>query len=165
MTVVGNFYFSIFLRLTWEFLGLESERGGSVCWPNNKIIDLKKPKWPTFWNGGSIYGRRLTLWVHVIVNQSTYVRLYNWVVDACEIKLWLILRVYILHAQDAGIISCRVVVVPGRETGGRLVPAAALGAPKRAAAAAPLPLPHVCPPQPLLALTRSSSSGDHKHLA
>ena len=40
MTLVGNFYFSIFLRLTWEFLGLESERGGSVCWPNNKIIDV-----------------------------------------------------------------------------------------------------------------------------
>ena len=39
MAVVGNFYFYIFLRLTWEFLGLESERGGSVCWPNNKIID------------------------------------------------------------------------------------------------------------------------------
>ena len=38
MAVVGNFYFSIFLRLTWEFLGLESERGGSVCWPNNFII-------------------------------------------------------------------------------------------------------------------------------
>ena len=40
MAVVGHFYFSIFLRLTWEFLGLESERGGSVCWPNNKIIDV-----------------------------------------------------------------------------------------------------------------------------
>ena len=26
----------------WEFLGLESERGASVCWPNNKIIDYKK---------------------------------------------------------------------------------------------------------------------------
>ena len=39
MTVVGNFYFSIFLRLMWEFLDLESEHGGSVCWPNNKIID------------------------------------------------------------------------------------------------------------------------------
>ena len=39
MVVVGNFYFSIFLRLTWEFLGFESERGGSICWPNNKIID------------------------------------------------------------------------------------------------------------------------------
>ena len=39
MTVVCNFYFSIFLRLTWEFLGLESEREDSVCWPNNKIID------------------------------------------------------------------------------------------------------------------------------
>ena len=25
----------------WEFLGLDSERGGSVCWPNNKIIDVK----------------------------------------------------------------------------------------------------------------------------
>ena len=36
---MGNFYFSIFFRLTWEFLGLESKRGGSVCWPNNKIID------------------------------------------------------------------------------------------------------------------------------
>ena len=23
----------------WEFLALESECGGSVCWPNNKIID------------------------------------------------------------------------------------------------------------------------------
>jgi len=23
----------------WEFLGFESERAGSVCWPNNKIID------------------------------------------------------------------------------------------------------------------------------
>ena len=40
MTVVGNFYFSYFLRLIWEFLDLESERGVSVCWPNNKIIDL-----------------------------------------------------------------------------------------------------------------------------
>ena len=40
MAVVGNFYFSIFLRLMWEFLGLESERGGSVCWPNNKIIKI-----------------------------------------------------------------------------------------------------------------------------
>ena len=39
MTVVGNFYFYIFLRLTWEFLSLESEYGGSVYWPNNKIID------------------------------------------------------------------------------------------------------------------------------
>ena len=39
MVVVGNFYFFIFLRLTWEFLGLENERGGSVCWQNNKIID------------------------------------------------------------------------------------------------------------------------------
>ena len=43
MAVVGNFYFSIFLQLTGEFLGLESERGGSVCWPNNKIIDMKLP--------------------------------------------------------------------------------------------------------------------------
>ena len=40
IAVVGNFYFSIFLQLTWKFLGLESERGVSVCWPNNKIIDL-----------------------------------------------------------------------------------------------------------------------------
>ena len=39
MVVVGNFYFSIFLRLTWEFLDFESERGSFVCWPNNKIID------------------------------------------------------------------------------------------------------------------------------
>ena len=37
MAVVGNFNF--FLQLTWEFLDLKSERGGSVCWPNNKIID------------------------------------------------------------------------------------------------------------------------------
>ena len=38
----------------WEFLGLESERGNSVCWPNNKIIDgweiwvkraIVSPKW------------------------------------------------------------------------------------------------------------------------
>jgi len=36
MSVVGNFYF---FRLMWEFLDLESECGGSVCWPNNKIID------------------------------------------------------------------------------------------------------------------------------
>ena len=40
MAVVGNFYFSIFLRLTWEFLDSESECGGSVYWPNNKIIDI-----------------------------------------------------------------------------------------------------------------------------
>ena len=39
MAVVGNFYFSIFLRLTWKFLGFESEREGSVYWPTNKIID------------------------------------------------------------------------------------------------------------------------------
>ena len=35
--VVGNFNFSYFLRLTWEFLRLQIKRGGSVCWPNNKI--------------------------------------------------------------------------------------------------------------------------------
>ena len=40
MIMVSNFYFSIFLRLTWKFLGLESERRGSVCCPNNKIIDI-----------------------------------------------------------------------------------------------------------------------------
>jgi len=42
MAVVGNFYFCIFLRLTREFLGLESECGGSVCWPSNKIIDSER---------------------------------------------------------------------------------------------------------------------------
>ena len=42
MAVVGSFYFSIFRQLTWKFLGFESERGGSVCWLNNKIIDLGK---------------------------------------------------------------------------------------------------------------------------
>ena len=36
MAVVGNFIF-LFFRLMWEFLDLESERGGSV---NNKIIDI-----------------------------------------------------------------------------------------------------------------------------
>ena len=40
MAVVCNF---IFLFLSWEFLGLESERGGSVCWLNNKIIDSNVP--------------------------------------------------------------------------------------------------------------------------
>ena len=39
MAVVGNFNFFIFLRLLWEFLGLESERGGFVCWSINKIVD------------------------------------------------------------------------------------------------------------------------------
>ena len=41
MAVVGNtiFYFSIFLRLMWEFLDFKSEHGGSIYWPNNKIID------------------------------------------------------------------------------------------------------------------------------
>ena len=39
MAVVDNFYFSIFLRLMWEFLDLESEREVSIYWPNNKIID------------------------------------------------------------------------------------------------------------------------------
>ena len=42
MAVVGNFYFSIFLRLTWKFLGLESKCGSSVYWPNNKIIDVTR---------------------------------------------------------------------------------------------------------------------------
>ena len=47
MAMVGNFYFSIFLRLMWEFLDLESECGGSIYWPNNKIIDIlaKYPTW------------------------------------------------------------------------------------------------------------------------
>ena len=27
------------IRLMWKFLDLERERGGFVCWPNNKIID------------------------------------------------------------------------------------------------------------------------------
>ena len=44
MAVVSNFNFSYFLRLMWEFLGLESERGGSVYWPNNKIIDYASRK-------------------------------------------------------------------------------------------------------------------------
>ena len=39
MAVVGNFNFLFSLQLTWEFLDLESKRGGSVCWTNNKIID------------------------------------------------------------------------------------------------------------------------------
>jgi len=43
MAVMGNFNFSYFLLLTWEFLGFESERGASVWWPNNKIINF-----PTF---------------------------------------------------------------------------------------------------------------------
>ena len=30
MAVVGDFNFSYFIRLTWAFLGLEIERGGSV---------------------------------------------------------------------------------------------------------------------------------------
>ena len=38
MAMVGNFNFFYFLRLTWEFLNLKSECGGSVCWSNNKII-------------------------------------------------------------------------------------------------------------------------------
>ena len=42
IVIVGNFYFFIFLRLTWEFLSLESEHGGSVYWPNNKIIDVSR---------------------------------------------------------------------------------------------------------------------------
>jgi hypothetical protein len=65
--------------------------------------------------------------------------------------------------QDDGIISK---VVAGREAGVRLVPAGALGAAAKrvaAAAAAPLPLPHVCPPQPLLALT--GSPGDYIHIS
>ena len=37
MAVVSNFNFS--LQLTWEFLDLKNERGGSVYWPNNKVID------------------------------------------------------------------------------------------------------------------------------
>ena len=41
MAVMGNF-FLIFLRLPCEFLDLESERVGSICWPNNKIIDVDK---------------------------------------------------------------------------------------------------------------------------
>ena len=44
MAVVGNFIFLFFLRLMWDFLDLESERGGSICWPNNKIIDNKGQK-------------------------------------------------------------------------------------------------------------------------
>ena len=40
IAVVGNFYFFIFLRLTWKFLGLENERECSICWLNNKIIDI-----------------------------------------------------------------------------------------------------------------------------
>ena len=41
MAVVGNFCFFIFLRLTWKFLDFESERGCSICWPNNKMINLQ----------------------------------------------------------------------------------------------------------------------------
>ena len=36
MAVVGNFFY--LSPIKWEFLGLESEREGSVCWLNNKII-------------------------------------------------------------------------------------------------------------------------------
>jgi len=40
MTVVGNFNFSYFLRLLWEFLNFNSKHGNFICWPNNKIVDL-----------------------------------------------------------------------------------------------------------------------------
>ena len=53
---MGNFYFFIFLRLTWKFLGLESGRGGSVCWPNNKIIDLFINKFVLIVQQGSLGG-------------------------------------------------------------------------------------------------------------
>lgn len=46
MAMVGNFSFLIFLWLTWEFVGLESDRGGSVSWSNIYIIDIKIPKGP-----------------------------------------------------------------------------------------------------------------------
>jgi len=39
MAVVGNLIFLFFFNL-WEFLDLKSEHDDSVCWPNNKIIDV-----------------------------------------------------------------------------------------------------------------------------
>ena len=39
----------------WEFLDFESERRGSVCWPNNKIIDGGSRKlWKSKLNGERI---------------------------------------------------------------------------------------------------------------
>jgi len=58
MAVVSNFYFSIFLRLTWEFLGFESEREGSVYWSNNKIIDMES----------LIISERLRLFDHMLMH-------------------------------------------------------------------------------------------------
>ena len=49
MSILGYFFSEwqwwvilIFFRLTCKFLDHESEHGGSVCWPNNKIIDVAR---------------------------------------------------------------------------------------------------------------------------
>ena len=74
MAVVGNFYFFIFLRLTWEFLDLESECGGSVYWSNNKIIDNQRVSTENIgmnqWSG--LFRKRLLLWTFISSNLGAH---------------------------------------------------------------------------------------------
>ena len=115
MAVVGHFYFSIFLRLTWEFLGLESERGDSVCWPNNKIIDVQTHRWNSnikyfcFSNLNVVFSQSFSLanlsllrimvtfkfyiivklWVKIFVHIFSYVKNTLWakIIETCHIFL------------------------------------------------------------------------------
>ena len=115
MAVVNNFYFSIFLRLTWEFLGLQSERGGSVCWPNNKIIDVQtyrrnsNIKYFCFSNLNVVFSQSFSLanlsllrimvtfkfyiivklWVKIFVQIFSYLKniMYAKIIETCHIFL------------------------------------------------------------------------------
>ena len=104
MIVVGNFNF--FLRLTWEFIDLESERGGSICWPNNKIIDIiitsvKVAVWVTWFNiqehwYGWVPGGACIWWTSLVCNNDSiwffillYMREKMAINNGAVFKIWM----------------------------------------------------------------------------
>ena len=85
MAVVGNFNLSYFLQLTCEFLDFESERGSSVCWPNNKIIDKKTRlstaafTWKTTWS--SVFYFSQYPQQNSVTLRKTTTKFANWTMD------------------------------------------------------------------------------------
>ena len=101
---MSNFYFFIFLWLMWEFLCLECERGGSVCWSNNKIIDIFEDNFLLTWkfllifhpkkmghNFSSCSNIELCLWTHGLPRKLWYIhmiqRLYTLLINRLS-QVW-----------------------------------------------------------------------------
>ena len=83
MAVVGNFNFSYFLRIIWEFLGLEIEHGGPICWPNNMISQYTVRLQFFFFFPVWCYGVQIFFW-----SLSEFFLSMFMPVDKMNYKLW-----------------------------------------------------------------------------